>query len=82
MNAPPVGQPSALTSEKRRQYVAANREKVREYYDRYFKTHRDEVNASAAARRDADPDHTKRITRQWAERNKERRAGGAPQPAE
>ncbi|MDJ0378504.1 hypothetical protein [Cryobacterium sp. PH31-L1] len=30
--------------------------------------------ARAAARRDADPERTKQITRQWAERNKERRA--------
>ena len=41
---------------------------------RYYEAHRDEVNARAAARRDADPGRTKQITRQWAERNKERRA--------
>ncbi|WP_105034114.1 hypothetical protein [Cryobacterium aureum] len=55
-------------------WVAENREKVHEYYNRYYEAHRDEVNARAAARRDADPDRTKQITRQWAERNKERRA--------
>jgi len=64
--------------ERRREYqqrwVVENREKVREYYNRYYEAHRDEVNARAAARRDADPERTKRITRQWAERNKERRA--------
>ncbi|WP_104190663.1 hypothetical protein [Cryobacterium sp. Y82] len=54
--------------------MAENREKVREYYNRYYEAHRDEVNARAAARRDADPERTKQITRQWAERNKERRA--------
>ena len=57
-----------------RRWVAENREKVREYYNRYYETHRDEVNARAAVIRDADPDRTKQITRQWAERNKERRA--------
>ncbi|TFD65808.1 hypothetical protein [Cryobacterium sp. Hh38] len=64
--------------ERRREYqqrwVAENRDKVREYYNRYYEAHRDEVNARAAARRDADPERTKQITRQWAERNKERRA--------
>jgi hypothetical protein len=64
--------------ERRREYqqrwVAENREKVREYYNRYYEAHRDEVNSRAAARRDADPERTQRITRQWAERNKERRA--------
>ena len=64
--------------ERRREYqqrwVAENREKVREYYNRYYEAHRDEVNAQAAARRDADPERTKQITRPWAERNKERRA--------
>ncbi|WP_104126644.1 hypothetical protein [Cryobacterium sp. Y57] len=64
--------------ERRREYqqrwVAENREKVREYYNRYYEAHRDEVNARSAARRDADPERTKQITRQWAERNKERRA--------
>ncbi|TFD60120.1 hypothetical protein [Cryobacterium sp. Hh38] len=64
--------------ERRREYqqrwVAENREKVREYYNRYYEAHRDEVNSRAAARRDADPERTKQITRQWAERNTERRA--------
>ena len=64
--------------ERRREYqqrwVAENREKVREYYNRYYEAHRDEVNARAAAKRGADPERTKQITRQWAERNKERRA--------
>ncbi|TFD54262.1 hypothetical protein E3T46_00970 [Cryobacterium sp. Hh11] len=64
--------------ERRREYqqrwVAENREKVREYYNRYYEAHRAEVNARAAARRDVDPERTKQITRQWAERNKERRA--------
>ncbi|TFD54162.1 hypothetical protein E3T43_13005 [Cryobacterium sp. Hh7] len=65
-------------TERRREYqqrwVAENREKVREYYNRYYEAHRDEVNARAAARRDVDPERAKQITRQWAERNKERRA--------
>ena len=64
--------------ERRREYqqrwVAENREKVREYYNRYYEAHRAEVNARAAAKRDAGPERTKQITRQWAERNKERRA--------
>jgi hypothetical protein len=64
--------------ERRREYqqrwVAENREKVREYYNRYYEAHRGEVKARAAARLDADPERTKQITRQWAERNKERRA--------
>ncbi|TFC78184.1 hypothetical protein E3O45_06120 [Cryobacterium sp. TMS1-20-1] len=54
--------------------MAENRETVREYYNRYYEAHRDEVSARAAARRDADPERTKPITRVWAERNKERRA--------
>ncbi|WP_140425661.1 hypothetical protein [Cryobacterium sp. N19] len=54
--------------------MVENREKVREYYNRYYEAHRNEVNARAAARRDADPERKKQITRQWAERNKERRA--------
>ncbi|WP_092342556.1 hypothetical protein [Cryobacterium flavum] len=64
--------------ERRREYqqrwVAENREKVREYYNRCYEAHRGEVNAPGAARRDADPERTKQITRQWAERNKERGA--------
>ncbi|SEN21406.1 hypothetical protein [Cryobacterium luteum] len=60
--------------EYQQRWVTKNREKVREYYSRYYESHRDEVNARAAARRDADPERTKQITRQWAERNKERRA--------
>ncbi|TFC90077.1 hypothetical protein E3T24_00035 [Cryobacterium sp. TmT2-59] len=57
-------------------WVEENREKVREYYNRYYANHRDEVNARAAARRDADPDpdRTKQAHKRWAERNKERRA--------
>ncbi|TFC34895.1 hypothetical protein [Cryobacterium sp. TMT2-14] len=57
-------------------WVEENREKVREYYNRYYANHRDEVNARAAARRDADPDpdRTKQAHKQWAERNMERRA--------
>jgi hypothetical protein len=51
-----------------------NHEKVREYYNRYYVNHRDEVNARAAARRDADPERTRHASEQWAERNKERRA--------
>jgi hypothetical protein len=60
--------------EYQQRWVAENREKVREFYNRYCESHRDEVNARAAARRDADPERTKQITRDWAERNKERRA--------
>ncbi|TFB82422.1 hypothetical protein E3O11_15025 [Cryobacterium levicorallinum] len=60
--------------ESQQRWVAENREKVREYYNCYYEAHRDEVNARAAAKRDADPERTKQITRQWAERNKERRA--------
>ncbi|MEI5582299.1 MULTISPECIES: hypothetical protein [unclassified Agromyces] len=55
-------------------WVEANRDKVREYYNRYYATHRDQVSARAAARRDADPQRTRRASKGWAERNKERRA--------
>ncbi|MDQ0575265.1 hypothetical protein [Agromyces albus] len=55
-------------------WVQENREKVREYYNRYYATHRDEVNARATARRDADPDRVKQVRKEWAERNKDRRA--------
>jgi hypothetical protein len=60
--------------EYQQRWVAENREMVREYYNRYYEAHRAEVNARAAARRDADPERTKQITREWAERNKKRRA--------
>ncbi|TFD65420.1 hypothetical protein [Cryobacterium ruanii] len=36
--------------------MAETREKVREYYNRSYEAHRDEVNSRAAARRDADPE--------------------------
>ncbi|GAA1821007.1 hypothetical protein [Agromyces neolithicus] len=55
-------------------WVQENREKVREYYNRYYATHRDEVNARAADRRDADPERTRQARKAWAERNKARRA--------
>ncbi|MDR5700716.1 hypothetical protein [Agromyces aerolatus] len=55
-------------------WVEANRDKVREYYNRYYETHREEVSARAAARRDADPEGTRRASREWADRNKARRA--------
>ena len=51
-----------------------NRAKVREYYNRYYEAHRDEVIARAAARRDADPDRTKLASKELSDRNKERRA--------
>jgi hypothetical protein len=57
-----------------RRWIEENRGKVREYYNRYYATHRDEVSARAAARRDANPDPTKRASKEWAERNKDRRA--------
>ncbi|TFB88272.1 hypothetical protein E3O44_06290 [Cryobacterium algoricola] len=60
--------------EYQRRWVEENRDKVREYYSRYYAKHRDEVNARAAARRDADPERTKQARKQWAERNKERLA--------
>ena len=56
------------------QWVAQNREKVRGYYNHYYRTHRDEVNDRAAARRDADPEPMKRARKAWAERNKDRLA--------
>jgi len=55
-------------------WVEENREKMREYYNRYYRNHRDEVNARAAARRDADPERAKEARKAWAERNKELRA--------
>lgn len=64
--------------DRRREYqqrwVEENRDKIREYYNRYYEKHREEVNARAAARRDADPERTRQVTKQWADRNKERRA--------
>jgi hypothetical protein len=62
--------------EYQQRWVEENREKVRDYYNRYYANHRDEVNARAAARRDADPDpdRTKQAHKEWAERNKELRA--------
>jgi hypothetical protein len=56
------------------QWVAANRDKMREYYNRYYETHRDEVNARATARRDADPERIRAVQKDWAERHKGRRA--------
>lgn len=56
------------------QWVERNRDKVRGYYNHYYRTHRDEVNARAAARRDADPERMKQARKDWAERNKERLA--------
>jgi hypothetical protein len=55
-------------------WVEQNREKVRGYYNDYYRTHRDDVNKRAAARRDADPEPMKRARKAWAERNKERLA--------
>jgi len=60
--------------EYQQRWVEENRDKIREYYNRYYAKHRDEVNARGAARRDADPERAKQITKQWADRNKERRA--------
>ncbi|MRG58779.1 hypothetical protein GE115_02660 [Agromyces sp. CFH 90414] len=57
-----------------REWVAANSEKVREYYNRYYRAHRDEVNARATARRDADPEGTKQRQQAWAASHQERRA--------
>lgn len=59
--------------EYQKDWVQENREKVREYYNRYYATHRDEVNTRAAARRDADPERTRQAWKAWAERNKDRR---------
>jgi hypothetical protein len=56
------------------QWVEQNRQKVRGYYNDYYRTHRNEVNERAAARRDADPEPLKRARAAWAERNKERLA--------
>jgi len=56
------------------QWVEKNREKVRGYYNGYYRTHRDDVNARAAARRDADPELMKRARKVWADRNKDRLA--------
>ena len=55
-------------------WVEENREKVREYYNRYYRNRSDEVNARAAARRDADPERAKQARKPWAEHNKELRA--------
>lgn len=58
-------------SDYQKGWVQENRERVREYYNCYYATHRDEVNARAADRRDADPERT-RLARKA--RNKDRRA--------
>jgi hypothetical protein len=55
-------------------WVEQNRAKVRGYYNDYYRTHRDEVNARAAARRDADAECMKQARKAWAERNKDRLA--------
>jgi hypothetical protein len=52
-------------------WVAQNGEKIREYSARYYGSHRDEVNARAAARRDANPQVAKQWRKAWAERNKD-----------
>ncbi len=57
-----------------RGWVEANRGKVREYYNRYYRSHRDEVNARATARRDADPLSTTAGKQAWAADHKEQRA--------
>ena len=57
-NAPPVGQPSALDAEKRRQYVTANRDRIRElnrlwraeHLDRARELHRDSMRRATARR--------------------------------
>jgi hypothetical protein len=54
--------------------IEHNREKVREYQRRYYEHHRDEVNARAAARRDANPERVERVSSEWAGGNKDRRA--------
>ena len=57
-----------------RDWVEANHGKVREYYNRYYHSHRDEVNARATARRDADPAGTAASKQAWAADHRERRA--------
>jgi hypothetical protein len=57
-----------------KQWVAQNSDKIREYSVRYYNTHRDEVNARAAARRDANPERANHWRRAWAERNSDRLA--------
>lgn len=56
------------------QWVEQNRQKVRGYYNDYYRTHRNEVNERAAARRDADPEPLKHARKAWTDRNKERLA--------
>jgi hypothetical protein len=55
-------------------WVEQNREKVRGYYNDYYRNHSVEVNGRAAARRDVDPEPMKRARKAWAERNKDRLA--------
>jgi hypothetical protein len=55
-------------------WVEQNREKVRGYYNDYYRNHSDEVSARAAARRDTNPEPMKEARKAWAERNRERLA--------
>ena len=56
------------------QWVEQNREKVRGYYNDYYRTHRAEISERAATRRDVDLEPMKRARKAWAERNKDRLA--------
>jgi hypothetical protein len=55
-------------------WVTEIRENVREYYNRYYEAHRNEVNARFAVRRNVDPEGMRSIIRQLADRNQECRA--------
>ena len=60
--------------EYKKQWATDNHDKMREYYRRYHAKHRDEVNARATARRDADPEKVTKARKEWANRNKDRLA--------
>ena len=60
--------------EYHRQWTQENRDKVREYSERYYARHREEVSIRSAALRDANPERARQQRKQWAEEHKERSA--------
>ena len=57
-----------------RQWAQENRDKIREYSDRYYAHHHEDVRVRSTAQRDADPERVRQQQKQWAEQHKERRA--------
>ena len=55
-----------------RQWTQENRDKVREYSERYYARHREEASVRSAAQRDANPERVRQQHKEWAEKHKER----------